>query len=467
MSWLARHRLYLLSYVVGVALFAAVAGDRLLTPSAATHFVQQAQAWLHGRVDLAPRTPGRCPLADDCAVVSTVVLDDGAVVRGRELSSRRGVFRTTGGAEVATSRIRERRPDTYYVSFPPLPAVVMLLPTALAGAATPDVLITVLIAALALPLLLSILRRLAADGLGPTRTADQLWLLAALGPGSVFFFAAVGGKVWFTAHVIGVVLCLAYVRASLGARHPLLAGLALGAAAITRTPMAFMFPLFALEALTAVGGVAALRDRATRATTARALARTLATFAAPVVVIAVAAMMYNALRFDAATEFGHSYLAVRQQAQIEVHGLFSYSYLARNLAVAFTLLPEFPSSGPWIQISGHGLAMWITTPALVLLLWPRHRPALARHLWITVACVAVPTFFYQNSGWVQFGYRFSLDYLPMLLVLLAVGGRATGRGVKVLIALGIVVNLFGALTFDRHPEYYRTGGRAYETVVAH
>src|SRR6185503_9359947 len=93
--------------------------------------------------------------------------------------------------------------------------------------------------------------------------------------------------------------------------------------------------------------------------------------------------------------------------------------------------------------------------ALLLLLWPQARPPIHRALWITVALVAVPTFFYQNSGWVQFGYRFCLDYLPFLVLLLAVGGRRFGRVTRALIVAGIAINLFGAVTFDRYPAYYR------------
>jgi hypothetical protein len=60
----------------------------------------------------------------------------------------------------------------------------------------------------------------------------------------------------------------------------------------------------------------------------------------------------------------------------------------------------------------------------------------------------------MNSGWFQFGYRFSLDYMVFLIALLAIGGRPLGRIAKSLIVLGIVINLFGAITFERHGEYY-------------
>src|SRR5262249_31566704 len=155
------------------------------------------------------------------------------------------------------------------------------------------------------------------------------------------------------------------------------------------------------------------------------------------------------------TEFGHSYLAVRQQAQIEHYGLFNLHYLGRNLAVALTLLPDVFARPPYFTISGHGLALWLTTPALLLLLWPRTRGPLPRPLWLTTLAVAGWSLIYQNSGWVQFGYRFSLDYITLLIVLLAIGGRPLGRCAKALIVVGIVVNLFGAITFSRMNQFYR------------
>ncbi len=200
------------------------------------------------------------------------------------------------------------------------------------------------------------------------------------------------------------------------ARHPIGAGLCLGLAAMTRTPMAFLFPLFLLEAWRMTGN----DER-------RRFLIICARFAAPVVVIAAIAVAYNMARFDQPTEFGHSYLAVRQQAQMEESGLFDLDYLSRNLAVAFTLLPRFSSEAPYVVIGGHGLAMWFTTPILFFLLWPRERGAWHRPLWLSVALVAIPSLLYQNSGWLQFGYRFALDYMPLLIALLAIGGRPLGR----------------------------------------
>jgi hypothetical protein len=452
-------RLYAALFAIGLAVYSLVAWDRVAQPSPAPHFMVQADAWLHGHAAIDPPLVG-----DDWAKVEAVVLDDGTQVSGRRMSTR-PMFHTLDGRELPVGRIRRSLGKTAYMSFPPFPTLIMLPGAAIAGRAGNDVLPTLLVAALILPLAFGALRRLAQAGLSRRSLGDDLWLVATLAFGSVLFFAAVQGKVWYTAHVVGVALALGYAWAAIEARHPILAGLALGAAALTRTAMAFMVILFVCEAWRIHGGRTAWRGDRPRLL--RGFGRSLLRFAAPVAAFAIAGMAYNVVRFGSPTEFGHTYLEVRQQLQIEQFGLASYHYLARNLAVAFTLLPELSARPPYLQIGGHGLALWFTTPILLWLLWPRERNPLHRTLWLCVLAVALPSLLYQNSGWVQFGYRFSLDYLVLLILLLAIGGRPLTRLGKLLIIAGIAINLFGALTFDRGWTYYRLGGNAYDVVVPH
>lgn len=453
-------RLYAALFAIGLVGYGLVAWDRIGRPSPSPHFVYQADAWLHGRAAIVPPPP----IGDDWAEIETVVLDDGTTASGRRLLTR-PAFHALDGRELPIARIRQSLGKTSYMSFPPFPTVLMLPGAAIAGRAANDVIPTLLVAALILPLALAALRRLAAADLSRRSLGDDLWLVATLAFGSVLWFSAVQGKVWYTAHVAGVALALVYAWASIEARRPVIAGLALGAAALTRTAMAFMVPLLLCEAWRVHGGLAAWR--ADRRAVLRALRGPGFRFAAPVVAFAIAGMLYNQLRFGSPTEFGHSYLAVRQQTQIEQFGLASYHYLARNLAVAFTLLPELSFHAPYLQISGHGLALWFTTPVLVLVLWPREKNPLHGALWLCVAAVALPSLLYQNSGWVQFGYRFSLDYLVLLILLLAIGGRPFTRWTKALIIAGIAINLFGAITFDRAWQFYRVAGSAYDVVVPH
>ncbi len=483
---------YVVLFLVGAAVLALVSGDRMNKQSSDPHFVLQADAWLNGNLHIEPPWKG-----DDPAKVERVLLKDGREVRGRYLQTRAWLvsnpwfetsirepsakrkslpmtrlFRTTAGEDIPASDIQRSLGSKNYVSFPPTPALLMLPSTIIHGRRANDVVPTLLIAALIFPLCFSTLRRFASAGLTNRSDSENLWLSVQLSFGTVLFFVSVSGKVWFTAHVCGVALALAYANFSVGARRPILAGLMLGLATLTRTPMAFMFPFFALEAIRSECGndwlKACRSDFAGQCKThGKAIAKKWLYFAAPVVAIAIVAAINNYLRFDSATEFGHSYLAVRQQGMIETYGLFDYEYLRRNLSVAFAMLPGFSSEAPYVHISPHGMALWFTTPLFISLLWPKLDSGRAVHraLWITVACIAVPILFYQNSGWAQFGYRFSLDYTAFLILLLAVSRRHLGHFMKFLIVVSVLINLFGALTFGRDYKYYDGGD--YSVVVPH
>ena len=67
-------------------------------------------------------------------------------------------------------------------------------------------------------------------------------------------------------------------------------------------------------------------------------------------------------------------------------------------------------------------------------------------MWLTVAAVAIPILFYQNSGWVQFGYRFSNDFVVFALPLVALGmSRRGGVGLLAmwLVGVSVAVNFWG------------------------
>ncbi len=68
---------------------------------------------------------------------------------------------------------------------------------------------------------------------------------------------------------------------------------------------------------------------------------------------------------------------------------------------------------------------------------------------MTVLVIAVFNLAHFSQGWVQWGYRFSLDFIPFLLPLVALGSaRADGRPraiAIVLVVAGAAVNLWGVV----------------------
>lgn len=436
-----RRRLVLavIVYVACIALFAAVAGPQRLTEHTPfNHYAHLADAWLHGHQDLRFGEP---PYA--------------------------------GGNDFAHFA------GKVFISFPPFPAVLMLPMVALAGSPEDfqDGQFVVWLAGVAPAVLFLVLEKLRQRGRSQRSETANLVLAALFAVGTVYFFTSVQGTVWFTAHVVAAGLLALYALYALDAERPIAAGVAMGCLFLTRPHCLLTSALFVLEAVrvTSRGGLACEGPLLARITQTcsridkRRLARMLLAFAVPIgVAMSIAAWM-NWTRYHdpSPTAFGHQYLTVTWQARMARWGLFNYHYLSKNLGCVLTILPWLPSKGaagpgaPLFQVNEHGLALWFTTPFYLWLLWPKHRGFLHAALWLAALGPLVFDLFYQNSGWRQFGYRFSNDYSVLLIMLLAVGGRPFGRLFQSAAAWAVAWNLFGAVSFDRGPPwdayYWREG----------
>ncbi len=472
-------------YLVCVGIYAGTAAGRLRAPSGDTHFIWMADGWLHRRLDLA-RSP---PHTNDWAEVEYLTLHDGKKVAGAFQRLNTGRFRSLDGKvrSIADSEIKSRE-RKYYVSFPPMPAVLMLPLVWLFGFRTNDVIFNVVIAGLAPALCFLVLRRmrtwLAEEfglhpspddpmGKGPkkdpnvstdprTGLSTDLWLTGMFAVGSVLYFSSVLGQVWYTAHLVSQVLAGLFLLCAFSARRPMLAGLCLGALMLTRPQMVFFGLFLFFEALRMASSER--RFSFPRLSTLRPALRPLVLAAIPFTLLCSAGFAYNYARFHSLLEFGHSYLTTMQADNIQRYGLFNYEYLSRNLSAAFTLLPKFLGTAPYLQISYHGLSLFLTTPVLAYLLWPETTasPELTgarRVLWICVLPIAIFSFLYQNDGYIQFGFRFSLDYMLLLVLLLCLGSpRAIHtRLFRALVLVGVGVNLFGAISFGRMWQFYFNG----------
>lgn len=408
------------AYVLLLIVYAATAGrERLTAHTQFNHFAVLAEAWLDGRLDL-----GRDP--PDYA-------------QNNDFAHYRG---------------------NWYVPFPALPALLLLPLVKLAGSAerVRDGQFFLWLAPLGPVLLFFALEKLRARERWQGSSFTSLALSLGFGLGSVYFFTAVQGTVWFAAHVVAVALTAAYVLCAIDGEHPWLAGLMLGLGFWSRAPVLFAFPLFLLEAARSCRtdaeapssrGSAANRVLVgLRQTDLRRLAKLSVAFAIPVALALGLSLLHNAARFDDPFDVGYKHLQIAWQGRIARWGLFHYHYLAKNLGVVLTSLP-------WVQpfrINAHGLALWVTTPVYLYLLWPKRTGTGYSAQILTAASVALPALFYQNTGWIQFGYRFSNDYAVFLFCALALCGRRLGPAFWALTLLAIGVNAFGAVTFDR-PKY--------------
>ncbi len=94
------------------------------------------------------------------------------------------------------------------------------------------------------------------------------------------------------------------------------------------------------------------------------------------------------------------------------------------------------------------MSVLLTTPALIYLVRARKRSFLVAGAWTALGLLLIPLVTYYNTGSWQFGYRFSLDLMTPVLVLLAVAaGQRVDWAMRILILLGVAVNAWGVYWF--------------------
>ena len=135
-----------LLYLVFAGAYLGASGARLRHHSPYNHYVYLADGWLHGRLAL----PGAPPNENDWAKVDVLVLRDGRTVKGT-YGGRGGpgdrFYPLRGKSETIPATAIASRSALRYVSFPPLPAVLMLPFVAIWHLNFNDVLFTALWAA--------------------------------------------------------------------------------------------------------------------------------------------------------------------------------------------------------------------------------------------------------------------------------------------------------------------------------
>jgi hypothetical protein len=404
-------------YLVVVAVyFAATPRFRILAHTSYNHFTQLADCWLDGRLDLGHPPP------------HYAANNDFANYRGK-----------------------------WFITFPPFPAI-LLLPLVWFAKSPENVRdgqFFLWLAGVGPAVLFLALEKLRRMGHSERKEWENAALALLFAFGSVYFFSAIQGSVWFAAHVVGVGIGALYLLFALDAERPVLAGLMIGLGFLTRTPLLFATPLFLLEAtrVALAPGEGSFLSRLDK----KKLMKALALFGLPLAACFGAAMAHNAARFGSPFEFGYEFLTVAWQGRMKRWGLFHYHFLARNMGVAFTSLPYWEPGNDRalpFMVNYHGLALWFTTPLYLYLVWPKRVGKVAFALYVAALAVAIPGLMYQNTGWQQFGYRFSNDYAVFLFALIAVIGHRFGKLFTALAVWSVAVNTFGALTFDRNREYY-------------
>jgi hypothetical protein len=324
-----------------------------------------------------------------------------------------------------------------YVPFGPFPAFVLLPLVAVVGPEQADhwqPIVNAGIAAADVGLAFWLAGRA-----GVTMIGTRLWLATLLGFSTAIWWVTTRGGVWHTGHLIATFLTLCALIETFGRRRPWLLGLLGGAAFLTRAPLIFALPLYALVVRPPASVAPWWHPRSWPI-------RAWLTLGLAVLPSVAFFLWYDWARFGSPLESGYGLATLPDWlAAIRAQGLFSTVHLGMNFDFLFLHLPTPIPTFPFFRPDGLGMSILFTSPGLGLALLAPWRSGLSRALGATAVLVLIPSLLYYGGGWLQYGYRYALDSIPFVLALcaLAAARRGLGWGWRLAIAFGVVVNLAG------------------------
>ena len=321
----------------------------------------------------------------------------------------------------------------YYVSFPPLPSVVMLPFVLLFGMGTPNNAIIGCYGLIAAALSYEI--RLQA---GRSPRTSAFWALFCVW-GSNMMWMTTNGGVWFQAQALNMIMCLAAVLCAMKGKKAF-ATTFLALAVGCRPLSALFLPVFALGF--------AWDEREKHGSFWKSCLAQWRCVIGPIL-IGACYMAYNYVRFSNPLEFGHNYLPEFVEAE---HGQFHISYLWPNLRRLLFEPIRFHDGlldPPLFQ----GFMFYIANPLFIVFFVRFIRLAVKKDLafWDILLAAGMVlelllTCMHKTLGSWQFGARYTCDMLPFAYMFLARRGPKHAALWELAVGgLAVAFNVYGAM----------------------
>ncbi len=295
----------------------------------------------------------------------------------------------------------------WYVVYPPVPALMLLPFVAVFGSEFPQQLASCLFAAVSVGLVWLLFGRFALD------LRRRLVLTLVFAFGTVLWYVAETGSAWYLGHVCAVLFSVAAVLLAIDRRWPLVVGLFLGLAAISRLPVALACVGVWMLVLGIGWPIRIPEDRVL------AIRRTVL-FGLGMAVPVGLYFAYNLARWGSLMDQGYTLIPGVLEDPIYIkHGIFAIEYIPRHIYAIFLQSWNYVDDPPFLQPNWYGLALFLTTPVLVWIVRARLQDPRVLASVVAIALVSIPIITHGNVGLAQFGYRFSLDVQVFLFVILA------------------------------------------------
>jgi len=329
--------------------------------------------------------------------------------------------------------------DKWYAPWGPLPAILLIPPQIALGRFVPAFYLSILFASFNTVILYALLRRLSREFF-PISTAAALLFTALYAFGTTQFYVGTLGGPWHVDQMVSSFLAISGIFIIFKKKRKTsdyVLSTVLFSVALLGRPTIIM--LMTLPFFLYVWEFFFEKKKQDKK---KALLRMLLIFGVPGVLFSLLFFLYNYARFEHPLEYGYSY--IRESAYLEgireKSGTLSLSYIPYNLWYMLFEIPRISLSDRQFVFNFNLLGnsiFFLTLPFFAVFLAPiRNRYVL--FLSLSTIITILPSLMIYSTGWVQFGYRYSLD-ITVLLILLTLFGMK-GK-INVLFILGAIVSI--------------------------
>lgn len=332
----------------------------------------------------------------------------------------------------------------YYLYWGPLPAIILMPFVALFGTGISDVLQSLLIGTINAGLFTLLLKRACMVGWIDLSRWQRSLLVLLFILGSPHTPLPAVGRVWELSSLLTVTFeLLAFLAAfSLkGNKAFFWTGLGIAGVMMTRISAVFVSIFLAWYLL-----------RQNRSGGWQRLVKLCLAGAIPVIAATLLLAAYNILRFGNPLDNGLNY-QLSGPAFIDIarkYGFFNLHYVVPNIYYQFLIYPfSFAKGG--FAVEGWGGSLFLLSPlffAAFYALWQDLRNPATWALLVTILFTCIPLLVNIAPGTLQFGPRYTLDFVAPLFLLTAMGMRRWPKAlVIILTVIALIHYLVGALMF--------------------
>jgi len=319
-----------------------------------------------------------------------------------------------------------------YLFFGPMPSILLMPPVAIWGKNFPQITLSFVSLAITYIAIFLLTRKLKFTKI------ESIWLANFFVFGTVLYFVGLVNISAYVVQAVGTAIIVLSLLEYFTKRRWLVIGILVSVAGATRITLFGTAIFFVLELL---------RNRRKPG-----FPKSMIYLLIPIIFSLAILGIYNFRRFHSFFDTGYTRnVSVLDKNYLNNQlGWFNPVHIPANLYVLLVMAPEpikkpsveFALQFPYLKANGMGLAIWFTSPLFLYLLLAKKEtytfPAA-----IGIIVLLIPSLLYMGIGASQYGYRYSLDFLPLLfLVLLSAFKKGLPSFAKFLIFVGILFNLF-------------------------